>query len=320
MVLTEGSIFSGFPAIASPLAQFIVQLVIILSFTRLIVLFLKPLRQPAVIGEVIAGILLGPSALSRIPAFKAKIFPEDSISRLQLFANVALVLFMFTIGLELDFRVITKNLRKSVAISLAGILVPFGLGAAVAVLIQQHYATPSGSYVSFVLFGGTAMSITAFPVLARILSEMRLLGTKVGATTMNAAAVDDVLAWTILAVVIATARASDPASAAWTVLSALAFMGVMAFIVRPILRAAFSRNQQQTVRSNRAASHGNDELPSWLFVSMVILCFVCAYTTEVRFTFRFLLLSPSYLMNPMPADARSARYIWSVCVWYHCAS
>lgn len=141
------------------------------------------------IAEVIAGILLGPSALCRISAFQTTVFPAASLPNLQLFANVALVLFMFTVGIELDFGVLTRNLRKSVAISIVGIVLPFGLGAAVAVLLNQTYppaVDSAGGYTSFVLFGGTAMSITAFPVLARILSEQQLLGTRLGATVMNA--------------------------------------------------------------------------------------------------------------------------------------
>jgi Kef-type K+ transport system membrane component KefB len=123
--------------------------------------------------------------------------------------QVALILFMFTVGLELDWGVVTRSVRRSLTVSLTGIAVPFGLGAAVAVLLHQRYATPATTYTSFVLFGGTAMSITAFPVLARILSEMRLLDTTLGASVMNAAAVDDIIAWTILGLVIAIARAAD---------------------------------------------------------------------------------------------------------------
>ena len=129
-------------------------------------------------------------------------------SPLRLF-QVALVLFMFTVGLELDFAVVTRSLKRSLAVSLTGIAIPFGLGAAVAVQLHQLYATPSTTYTSFVLFGGTAMSITAFPVLARIMSEMRLLDTVLGASVMNAAAVDDIIAWTILGLVIAITRAAD---------------------------------------------------------------------------------------------------------------
>ena len=146
----EGGIFAGLPAIADPYAQWVVQIAVILCMTRLLALIMSPLRQPPVIAEMIGGILLGPSALSRIPAFANTIFPASALPGLTLFGNVALSLFLFVIGMELDFTVIARSWRKSIAISLSGIVIPFGLGAAVAVVLFNNYATPTATYKSTV--------------------------------------------------------------------------------------------------------------------------------------------------------------------------
>ncbi|KAI8613606.1 Cation/H+ exchanger, partial [Chytriomyces sp. MP71] len=160
-------------------------------------------NQPAVMAEILGGLVLGATGLSRIPAFKENVFPAASLPLLKLVADLGLLLYLFLVGLELDPVHLLKIFKKSVSISVAGIVLPFALGAGVANIIYASYADPSVSFTSFLLFTGVAMSITAFPVLARILTERNLLHTKVGQATISAAAVDDFIAWTLLVLVIA---------------------------------------------------------------------------------------------------------------------
>jgi Kef-type K+ transport system membrane component KefB len=166
-----------------------------------------------VIAEVIVGILLGPSAMGYIPGFTETIFPKPSLPLLAIVANLGLIFFLFLVGMELDPSVLRQHAKKAVFTSVGGIVVPFGLGAAVSWLIYNTYMlepqiTPAGvvkpvpGFGAFLAFMGVAMSITAFPVLARIMTERNLLTTPVGTATMAAAAVDDVVAWTLLALVV----------------------------------------------------------------------------------------------------------------------
>ncbi|KAJ3268473.1 K(+)/H(+) antiporter, partial [Terramyces sp. JEL0728] len=173
-------------------------MVIIVVTSRIVRIFLQYLNQPAVISEVVGGIILGPSALSSYPAFKNTIFPASSLPLLKLVADIGLILYLFMVGMELDLGKVAKEFKQSAAISLAGILLPFGAGIAVSKLVYDLYGDPSVPFSSFIVFCGVAVSITAFPVLARILTERKLLGTSVGNSTLAAAATDDAVAWSLL--------------------------------------------------------------------------------------------------------------------------
>src|SRR5262245_1049796 len=200
------------------------------------------LGQPLVIAEVVAGILLGPSLLGWVwPEGMASLFPSSSLSILKMLSQVGLVLFMFLIGLELDPKLLRGRTRASIAISWASIVLPFALGAFAAWQLHDAFSPPGVSFVAFVLFLGTAMSVTAFPVLARILSERHLLTTRVGAITIACAAVDDVTAWCILAFVVAVARSHGIVQAAWTTGMAFGFILAMVFLARPFLQRLGAR-------------------------------------------------------------------------------
>ncbi|PSM32421.1 cation:proton antiporter, partial [Haliangium sp. UPWRP_2] len=187
----------------SPLSRFIAQAVFIVATARVLGFVLRRIGQPMVIAEVVAGIVLGPSLLGWLwPQFFAALFPGPSIALLSMVAQVGLVLFMFLVGLELDFGLLRGRGHASVVISNASIVLPFALGAGLAVFLYPRLSTPSVPLASFVLFMGAAMSITAFPVLARILSERRLLQTKIGAISITSAAINDVTAWCMLAFVV----------------------------------------------------------------------------------------------------------------------
>ncbi|KAJ2852011.1 K(+)/H(+) antiporter [Coemansia brasiliensis] len=219
---------------SDPLKLFIVQLLIIVCLCRLLHIFLKRALQPTVISEILGGIILGPTALGRWKAFSTNVFPEQSIANLNLVANFGLVLFLFMVGLELDPRMLKRNMRRGITISAAGIILPFSLGIAVSYALYSILMDHEGNYVNFLLFCGVAMSITAFPVLARILTERNLLKTTVGSISMSAAAVDDVVSWCLLALVIALTNNSSGLTALWVFMAGLGWVLLVIFIVRPV--------------------------------------------------------------------------------------
>ncbi|MCY1040619.1 cation:proton antiporter [Corallococcus sp. bb12-1] len=219
------------------LAQLLVQLIVIIGLSRLIGRGARWLGQPLVIAEVVAGIALGPSLLGLIsPGTLQWLFPADSMPFLKMLAEVGLVLFMFLIGLELDPKLLKGRGHASVVISHSSIIVPFGLGAVAGALwLYKSLSDPSVPFSSFVLFMGVSMSITAFPVLARILTERGLMQSKLGAIAIACAAVDDVTAWCLLAFVVSLVRASSLAQAGMTTLFAVLYIGFMLVLVRPFL-------------------------------------------------------------------------------------
>ncbi|HKO47367.1 MAG TPA: cation:proton antiporter [Polyangiaceae bacterium] len=214
----------------------ILQTCVIIVAARLIGALARRLGQPSVIAEVIAGILLGPSLFGRVsPGAFQDLFPKASMPGLSLLSQVGLVFFMFLIGLELDPKLLRGRGKSSFAISAAGICVPFGLGALLALRIFGTQAEAGVPKISFVLFMGIAMSITAFPVLARILAERNLIRTKLGSIALACAAADDVTAWCLLALVVSVVHANGAGAALITTLEALAFAGGMLLVVRPLL-------------------------------------------------------------------------------------
>ncbi|KAJ1929479.1 K(+)/H(+) antiporter, partial [Tieghemiomyces parasiticus] len=239
------SIFSGSNPIAVPspiptgydgTALFIVQAAIIICFCRLLNVGMSRIRQPMVIAEVIGGILLGPSVMGRIPNFSSTIFPPPSLPFLGLVANVGLVFFLFMVGLELDIRSLKKNIHRSFIISLAGMALPFGSGIGVSYALYQLLGTDHDvPFSSFLLFLGVAMAITAFPVLARILTELKLLRTFVGSITLSAAAIDDVTSWCLLALVVAIVNAGSGIIILWVILCTIGFVLLMLLVGRPLM-------------------------------------------------------------------------------------
>jgi Kef-type K+ transport system membrane component KefB/nucleotide-binding universal stress UspA family protein len=218
------------------LSLLILQLVVIIGLSRLIGRGARWLGQPMVIAEVLAGILLGPSMLGWLaPGVMGALFPDDAMPVLRMLSQLGPILFMFLIGLELDPRVLRGQGRASLFISHTSILVPFALGALAALVLHPRLSDPSVPFLSFVLFMGAAMSVTAFAVLARILSEHGLLRSKVGMLALTCAAVDDVTAWCLLAFVVSLVRASDLLHAGYTTLFALLYIGFMLVVVRPFL-------------------------------------------------------------------------------------
>ncbi|KAI6044864.1 Sodium/hydrogen exchanger family-domain-containing protein [Pisolithus marmoratus] len=220
---------------ADPLRIWIIQVGIIIMMTQLLSLGLRKIKQPRVISEILGGILLGPTALGRIPGFTNHIFPTASIPYLTLVANIGLCLFLFIVGLEIDASIIRRNARLSIVVSLAGILIPFGIGTAISNPLYKHFIDPSVHYPYFMLFVGVTYSITAFPVLCRILTELQLLDTTVGLIVLSAGVANDVVAWTLLALSVALVNATSGLTALWTFLVCVAFALVLLFPVKWIM-------------------------------------------------------------------------------------
>jgi Kef-type K+ transport system membrane component KefB/nucleotide-binding universal stress UspA family protein len=229
-----------------PLVLFIAQAILIIGSSRVLGLFAKRFRQPMVIAEVVAGIALGPSLLGWLfPEFYAAVFPKGSLPMLNMLSQIGLLLFMFLVGLEFDTKLLRGRGHSSIIISHTSIVVPFVLGSALALYLHPRLSPPSVPFSSFALFMGVAMSITAFPVLARILVERRLLRTKVGALTITCAAVDDVTAWCILAFVVSIVRFTGFADAIRTSVLAVAYIAAMLFVIRPLLGRLADRGRNR---------------------------------------------------------------------------
>ncbi|KAJ0971906.1 hypothetical protein J5N97_019865 [Dioscorea zingiberensis] len=217
---------------ALPLA--ILQICLVLVVTRSLAFLLRPIRQPRVIAEIIGGILLGPSALGRSKVFLDNVFPKQSLTVLDTLANIGLLFFLFLVGLELDLRSIRSTGKRALAIAVAGISFPFALGVGTSFVFRSTVAKDARE-LPFLVFMGVALSITAFPVLARILAELKLLTTEIGRMAMSAAAFNDVAAWILLALAIALSGSGSPLVSLWVLLTGIAFVAFVAIVIRPVL-------------------------------------------------------------------------------------
>ena len=218
---------------------------IVIAVARLMGRLAVRFRQPAVIGEILGGIMLGPSVLGLLPGNLPQVlFPADIRPYLNVIAQLGLVLFMFIVGLEVDLRLIQSRRGVATAVSLSSIALPFGLGIALAFVLYPAHPGPAArpvSPVAFALFLGAAMSITAFPVLARILTERRMHRTPIGVLALACAAIDDVVAWSLLAVVVAVAVGGTLAGFGTILLLTAVYALAMIIGVRPLLARLTAR-------------------------------------------------------------------------------
>ena len=220
-----------------PLAILLAQIVMIILVARIFGWIFKKIGQPTVIGEIIAGIVLGPSLLGMyFPEFSTALFPVESLGNLKFLSQIGLILFMFVIGMELDIKVLKNKANEAIVISHASIVIPFALGIGLSYFVYNRFAPEGVKFLSFSLFMGIAMSITAFPVLARIVQERGIHKTRLGAIVITCAAADDITAWCLLAVVIAIVKAGDFVSSLYVISLALSYVLVMLFIVKPFLK------------------------------------------------------------------------------------
>ena len=219
------------------LGLLLVQIAAVVIAARGVGLLFRRIGQPQVVGEMAAGILLGPSFLGWIaPAVSGRLFPPESLGFLNSISQVGLLVFMFLVGLELNPRLLRGRGHTAVVTSHASIVVPFVLGTLLCLYLYPRLSSASVGFTGFSLFMGAAMSVTAFPVLARILSERELMRTRVGTVTLACAAVADVTAWCILAVVVAIVGARAGGMPPWmTIAGAAGFVLLMVFVVRRAL-------------------------------------------------------------------------------------
>ncbi|EWC45554.1 hypothetical protein DRE_05412 [Drechslerella stenobrocha 248] len=224
---------------SDPIVVFIVQVVLIVVICRLVHWPLSKMRQPRVISEVVGGIILGPTVMGRIPGFSATIFPAAAMPNLNLVANLGLVLFLFLVGLEVDFRVMMDNWSIALGVGTLGMVLPFGFGAAIAVGLYNEFGDDKGvtndNFGVFLLFVGVAFSITAFPVLCRILTELKLLSTNVGLIVLAAGVGNDVVGWILLALTVALVNAGTGITALYVLLVAVGYVLFCFFAAKPLL-------------------------------------------------------------------------------------
>ena len=240
----------------------IIQIAVILIFANIIGYGLSKIKQPFVIGEIVAGILLGPSFLGRIsPSVSRALFPENSLNILMILSQIGLILFMFVIGAELDLKAVRKQLGSLILISQFSMFVPFAMGLGVAYFLYDQYAPHNVPFLGFALFIGISMSITAFPVLARMVKERGLSHTKVGITALSCAGINDIVAWCLLAAVVAIVRKGSVVSSFHTILWCLCYVLVMMLVVRPVLRVLINSAK------GRAAGRGSMAI---IFVLLLI--------------------------------------------------
>jgi Kef-type K+ transport system membrane component KefB len=221
-----------------PLMRLLLQLLVIIAVARLVGKLFARVGQPSVVGEMSAGILLGPSLFGWLmPGAFAAVFPESSLGSLRLLSQIGVCLFMFTVGMELDVGQLRSRAHTALMVSHVSIVFPYLLGVVLAWFLFSDLAAAGARFTPFALFMGISMSITAFPVLARILRERRMTRTSLGSTALTCAAVGDVTAWCILAFVVAIARAASLEAAGLNLLLTAAFIAVMLWGARKALRA-----------------------------------------------------------------------------------
>ena len=257
-------------SLKDPLAVLLLQIITIILVARFFGWLFRKIGQPSVIGEMIAGIVLGPSLVGLyFPEFFETLFPASSFGNLKFLSQIGLIFFMFVIGMELDLKALKNKANDAVVISHASIIFPFTLGTALAYLIYDQFAPEGIDFLSFALFLGIAMSITAFPVLARIVQERGIHKTKLGTIVITCAAADDITAWCILATVIAIVKAGSFVSALYIIALAIIYVFLMLKVVKPFLeRVGSLKNSRQSLSKPVVA----------IFLLTLI---ISAYVTEI---------------------------------------
>ena len=253
-----------------PVAMLLLQIISILVAVRIFSWLFKYLGQPGVIGEIVAGIVLGPSLLGHFfPETFGFLFAPDSLESLNILSQIGLILFMFIIGMELDLGILRKKGSQTLVISHASIIVPFFLGTVLAWQVYPEFGFGHTTFVPFALFIGISVSITAFPVLARIIQERNLGKTPMGMLAIASAANNDITAWCLLAAIIAIAKAGSVASAGYTLLCVILYVLFMFGLVRPFMRKLGNIYNSQEIISK----------PLVAFIFLVLI--LSSYITEV---------------------------------------
>jgi Kef-type K+ transport system membrane component KefB len=211
----------------APFARFLLQLLIVLACAKAAGILMRYVGQPAVIGEMLAGIVLGPSLFGLLlPSAQAWLFPADSLGSLSLVSQLGVLVFMFAAGAEFDLAGLRGQRRRALLISHAGIALPFLLGILLAIPLYAHYAPAGVAYANFAMFVGIALSITAFPVLLRILEDRGYLSRPIGQIAVACAALGDATAWAMLGIIVATVQSQGPLAVVARLLATLALVWI----------------------------------------------------------------------------------------------
>ena len=257
---------------ASDIGMLLIQLVVILLVVRVVGWLFARLRQPTVIGEILAGILLGPSLLGAVwPEAMETLFPEHSLGNLELLSQFGLILFMFTIGMELRMKDLKGHAQQALVISQSGIIIPFILGVILTYSLYTHpdIVAEGSSFLSLALFVGISLSITAFPVLARIIQERSLAHSHLGRLALSTAAMGDIVAWLMLAAIMAVSQGGSFTSALYNLLFLALYLGVIFGVLRPLFGLLGRRVRNREVLSKS------------LMGLIFILLMASAYFTEI---------------------------------------
>jgi Kef-type K+ transport system membrane component KefB len=256
--------------LSHPLAILLAQIVVVILVARVFGWICKKIGQPTVIGEIVAGIVLGPSLMGMyFPEISSALFPLESMPNLQFLSQIGLIMFMFVIGMELDLKVLRNQAHEAVVISHASMVIPFALGMGLSYYIYESFASQNVPFLSFGLFMGIAMSVTAFPVLARIVQERGIHKSRLGTIVITCAAADDITAWCLLAAVIAIVKAGSFVSSLYVILLAGGYVILMMKVVKPFLKRV---GDLHTSRENLSKP-----IVAIFFLTLII----SSYTTEV---------------------------------------
>lgn len=254
---------------SNPITVFLFQAIFIILLCQIVHIPLGYLKQPRVIAEVISGILLGPSVMGHIPGFTNKCFPDPSIAPLTLVANVGVILFLFLVGLEVDIKFIKKNLKIALSVGLINMAVPFGFGCIIAIGLYNEYSHDI-KFTTFMVFIAVAMCITAFPVLARILTELRLLKDRVGTIVLAAGITNDVVGWMLLALSVTLANSGSGITTLYILLVVIGWTIFIIFPVRIVLHRFVLRNDLKTGNLSRLS-----------ILTILLLVFVSSFFTDI---------------------------------------
>ncbi|KAA6301287.1 MAG: Na(+)/H(+)-K(+) antiporter GerN [Candidatus Ordinivivax streblomastigis] len=256
--------------VQTPVAMLLLQVIAILFTARIFGYLFVKIGQPSVVGEILSGIILGPSVLAHFfPGVSEFLFSPESLDNITILSQIGLIFFMFVIGMELDIAAVKKKFNETLIISHTGIVFPFLCGILAAYWTYPYYTAHTTTFLSYALFIGVSMSITAFPVLARIIQEKGMTKSPLGTLSLASAANGDVTAWCVLAIVIAIAKTGTLASAIYTILFAAAFLLFMFIILRPFLNIIGN------------LYHNKEVLNKTVVAFMFFILIVSAYTTEM---------------------------------------
>jgi Kef-type K+ transport system membrane component KefB len=293
----SGDVASGVNAPSPNLFILVAQIAVIVLASRAVGYLFRKMAQPQVIGEMLAGIMLGPSLLGWLaPGISAALFPASSLGVLSAISNLGLVIYMFLVGLELNVQELRRHGQAAILISHMSIVVPFLLASILAIYLYPRLSDSSVSFMSFALFMGAATAITAFPVLARILTDKQMLATSLGTVAIACAAVDDVSGWSILAYIMVLIRSSQSSHSIWMTLAGL---GLFLALMIGVMRRLFARVERYY------SEHG--ELPDHLLALVIVFALTAALCTEALSL--HLLFGAFVAGAVMPKDRRFISYL-----------